>query len=81
MKSNIELSDLVRELLESYTQAELAKESGVDQSTISKLKNNAINPRHDKGEKLRTFYLAFKSKKGRKKARNKNGKSSMQGTL
>lgn len=59
MQTQIELSDMVVEMLKSYTQSELAVATKVDQSTISKLKNKRINVRHDKGEKLRCFYVEW----------------------
>lgn len=63
MQAQTELHDMVREMLQSYTQSELAKATKVDQSTISKVKNNRINVRHDKGEKLRCFYVSWNEKK------------------
>lgn len=66
MQEQTELSDMVVELLKSYTQSELAKATKVDQGTISKLKNRCINPRHDKGEKLRCFYVEWQKKKTKK---------------
>ena len=66
MQAQIELSDMVVELLESYTQSELAEATKVDQGTISKLKNRCINPRHDKGEKLRCFYVEWQQNKTKK---------------
>lgn len=66
MQAQIELSDMVVELLSSYTQSELAKATKVDQGTISKLKNRCINPRHDKGEKLRCFYVEWQKNQTKK---------------
>lgn len=61
MQMQTELSNMVVEMLNSYTQKELSLATQVDQSTISKLKNNQINVRHDKGEKIRCFYVKWKS--------------------
>lgn len=66
MQTQTELSDMVVEMLQSFTQLELAKATQVDQGTISKLKNRCINPRHHKGEKLRCFYVEWQQNKTKK---------------
>lgn len=39
MSEKKDFNQIVRELLECYTQTELSKATGVDQATISRLKN------------------------------------------
>ena len=65
MSEKKDFNQIVRELLECYTQTELSKTTGVDQATISRLKNGKERKglTYDSGAALVELYEKHKEKK------------------
>lgn len=64
MNHNLTLQTMITELSNDYTQQELKRLTGVDQGSISKMKNGRFKfVSFDKAESIRNFYFLWKNKK------------------
>ena len=60
----MELEEMVNHLLHDFRQQELSKLTGVDQASISKLKNGKFKfPSAKKSDAIRNFYLKHQNEK------------------
>lgn len=58
------LKKMLEEMLADFTQQELSTLSGVDQASISKIKNKKLKSvRIEKAEAIRSFYFNWKQQK------------------
>ncbi|NLN56943.1 MAG: helix-turn-helix transcriptional regulator [Gammaproteobacteria bacterium] len=58
------LQEMILEMLESFTQEDLERLMGVDQSSISKIKNNKLKSvGFQKADAIKAFYFNWKQQK------------------